>query len=81
MNIKVLGSGCMKCNKLEELVKEVVGEMGVDAKIEKITDIKEIAKTGILMTPGLVIDNEVKASGKLPSKAEVTQMITSVLAK
>jgi len=71
----------MKCNKLEELVKEVVGEMGVDAKIEKITDIKEIAKTGILMTPGLVIDNEVKASGKLPSKAEVTQMITSVLAK
>jgi len=81
LNIKVLGSGCMKCNKLEELVKEVVGEMGVDAKIEKITDIKEIAKTGILMTPGLVIDNEVKASGKLPSKAEVTQMITSVLAK
>ncbi len=81
MEIKVLGSGCMKCNKLEELVKEVVEEMGVEATIKKITDIKEIAKTGVLMTPGLIIDNEVKASGKLPSKAEVTQMITSTLAK
>lgn len=81
MEIKVLGSGCMKCNKLEELVKEVIKELGVDATIQKVTDIKEIAKTGVLMTPGLLIDNEVKASGKLPSKAEVTQMITSALAK
>lgn len=81
MEIKILGTGCAKCKKLEELVREVTQEMGIDAKIEKVTDIKEIAKAGVMMTPGLMIDGVVKLSGKLPSKAEINKIITTALAK
>jgi len=56
MEITIVGTGCAKCKKLEDTVREVVGEQGVDASITKMTDIKEIAQTGILMTPGLIID-------------------------
>lgn len=75
MKIKVLGPGCANCNKLETLVKEVVAELKVDASIEKVTDIKEIAKMGILMTPALIIDGDIKISGKLPSKDALIKMI------
>ncbi|MBZ4687586.1 MAG: redox-active disulfide protein 2 [Clostridiales bacterium] len=81
MEIKILGTGCAKCKKLEELVREVTQEMGIDAKIEKVTDIKEIAKAGVMMTPGLMIDGEVKLSGKLPSKAEISKIITTAMVK
>ena len=77
MEITIVGTGCTKCKKLEETVREVVGEQGVDASINKMTDIKEIAQTGILMTPGLIIDGKVKVAGKLPSKAEVEKIIES----
>lgn len=75
MKIKVLGPGCANCNKLETLVKEVVAELKVDASIEKVTDIKEIAKMGILMTPALIIDGDIKIYGKLPSKDALIKMI------
>lgn len=81
MEIKVLGTGCKKCNTLEKLVEEVLNELDVDAKIEKVTEIKEIAKTGVMLTPGLVIDGKVKSSGKLPSKNEIGEMITTALAE
>ncbi|MEW6624030.1 MAG: thioredoxin family protein [Bacillota bacterium] len=81
MEIRVLGPGCANCNKLEAIVKEVVQEMGADATITKVTDIKEIVKSGVMLTPGLVIDGEVKMSGKLPSKSEVSQIIATALAK
>ncbi|WP_028308480.1 thioredoxin family protein [Desulfitibacter alkalitolerans] len=81
MEIKVLGPGCMKCEKLYELVKEVVQELGVDANLKKITDIKEIAKMGIMLTPGLVINGKVKVTGKLPSKAEISKLITTAAAE
>ena len=81
MEIKVLGSGCMKCNKLEGLVKEVLQELAVEASVEKVSDIKEISKMGVMLTPGLVINGQVKSSGKLPSKAEISQIITTVLAE
>lgn len=81
MEIKILGTGCAKCKKLEELVREVTQEMGIDAKIEKVTDIKEIAKAGVMMTPGLMIDGVVKLSGKLPSKAEINKIITTAMVK
>ena len=55
--------------------------MAIEATIEKVTDFKEIAKAGIMMTPGLVINGEVKVSGKVPTKAELTNIITSVLAE
>lgn len=77
MEIKVLGTGCAKCTKLEELVKEVVAETGVTASIEKVTDIKEIIQAGVIMTPGLMIDGQVKVTGKLPSKGEITNLIKS----
>ncbi|WP_366924593.1 thioredoxin family protein [Metallumcola ferriviriculae] len=79
MEIKVLGPGCANCKKLESMAKEIVQEMALDAAVSKVTDIKEIAKAGVLMTPGLLIDGEVKMSGKVPSKAELTQIITSAL--
>ena len=71
MEIKVLGPGCPKCEATEKVLKEVVAEAGVDAKIEKVTDIIEIAKHGVFMTPSVVIDGEVKCVGKIPKKDEI----------
>ena len=81
MNIKILGTGCAKCHKLEELVQEVVTEMNIDVPVEKIGDMKQIIRYPILMTPGLVINEELVVSGKVPGKAEVAQYITNALAK
>ena len=75
MEITIVGTGCAKCKNLEDLVREVVAEKGIEASINKMSDINEIAKTGILMTPGLIIDGKVKVAGKLPSKAEVAKII------
>lgn len=71
MEIKVLGTGCAKCKKLEEMVREVAGELGVDADIIKITDLNEIMEYDIMMTPGLVVDGEIVCSGRLPKKDEI----------
>ena len=81
MNIKILGPGCAKCKQLEKTVQEVVREMGLDVKVEKVSDMKKIMKYPILMTPGLVIDEKLVVSGKVPDKAEITRYITSALAK
>lgn len=75
MEITIVGTGCAKCRKLEEIVREVVNEMGIDASIGKMDDIRQIAQSGILMTPGLIIDGTVKVAGKLPSKEEVEKII------
>jgi small redox-active disulfide protein 2 len=77
MEIKVLGTGCAKCMQLEKTVKEAVKELGIDAKIEEVKDIKKIMQYPILTTPGLVIDGKVVCSGKIPSKDEVKKYITS----
>ena len=71
MEIKVLGPGCAKCKKTEEIVKEAVAEAGIEAQVIKISDIKEIAKTGVFATPAVIVDGQVKAVGKVPSKADV----------
>jgi len=80
MNIKILGSGCANCNRLEALVREVVGELGIPAEIEKVTDYKEIMRYGIMATPGLVIDGSVKSAGRIPDKAAVVQWVISAQA-
>jgi len=71
MEIKVLGPGCAKCHKTEEIVREAVAETGIDAAIQKITDVMEIAKQGVFGTPAVVIDGDVKCVGKIPKKEEV----------
>jgi small redox-active disulfide protein 2 len=81
MNIKVLGTGCAKCNQLENLTKDVLKEMGVEAKIEHVTEIQKIMEYPILITPGLVINEELVLSGKVPDKAKLNQIIVNALAK
>lgn len=69
--IKILGSGCAKCNALEKAVRSAVTEMGMDLEIEHITDFAQIASYGIMTTPALVLDNKVVAYGKVLSVEEV----------
>lgn len=75
MEIKVLGPGCAKCRKTEELVKETVAESGVEANVEKVTDIMKIAGYGVMGTPAVVVDGEVKSVGKIPSKEDIRSWI------
>jgi small redox-active disulfide protein 2 len=76
MEIKVLGPGCPKCQQTEKVVKEAVSESGVDAKIEKVTDIVKIGEYGVFGTPAVVVDGEVKSVGKIPKKEEVKGWIS-----
>ena len=75
MDIKVLGPGCPKCHTLEKNALEAVEELGLDAKVSKITDINEIAGYGVFITPGLVVDGEVKLAGKVVSKSEIKKIL------
>ncbi len=76
MEIKVLGPGCANCFKMEELAKTAVKELGIEAKVEKITDIGQIAMHGILSTPGLIVNGKIKHSGKpLPSLDKMKELI------
>lgn len=76
MEIKVLGPGCSKCNKTEKIIKEVIAETGVDADVEKVTDMLQIAGYGVMGTPAVVVDGEVKISGKVPAKKEVKSWLS-----
>ena len=71
MDIKILGPGCQRCHQTEKVVKEAVAEADVDARIEKVTDTMEIAGYGVFGTPAVVVDDEVKSVGKIPSKEDV----------
>lgn len=71
MDIKVLGPGCAKCGKTEEIVREAVAEAGVEASVEKVTGMMDIASYGVMGTPAVVIDGQVKCVGKVPSKEQV----------
>lgn len=71
MEIKILGTGCQKCKTLEKMTSEVVGENDYDARISKVEDIMDIMNYGIIATPGLVINEKVVISGRLPSKEEI----------
>ena len=80
MLIQVLGTGCGKCKTLHETVKKAVQETGVDALVEKVEDIQTIMAFEILMTPGLVINGEVKAAGRIPGVEEIKNMIIAAKA-
>ncbi len=76
MEIKVLGPGCANCHKMEELAKQAVKELGLSAEVVKITDIGDIARHGILSTPGLIVNGKVKHTGKpLPNLDKVKELI------
>jgi small redox-active disulfide protein 2 len=73
--IEILGMGCAKCNQLEERTKDAVKELGVDAEVIKVQDIKTITDYGVLVTPALVVDGVVKIAGKLPKVQEIKELI------
>lgn len=77
MIIKILGTGCPKCKTLERLTTEVVQENNFDAQIQKVEDIVQIMGYGILATPGLVVNEKVLVSGRIPSKEEIKKLIES----
>ena len=71
MEIKVLGPGCAKCTKTEKLVQEAIAETGVEATVEKVTDMMQIASYGIFGTPSVIVDGKVKCTGKVPKKEDI----------
>jgi len=77
VNIKVLGSGCAKCRRLEQLVREIVEEEGLSATVEKVADVSEIINYGVMVTPALVVDEEVMFSGIVPDKNSLKEWLTS----
>ncbi len=75
MKIEVLGTGCPKCKQLTANAEAALKEMGIDARVEKVTDMSKITEYGILLTPGLVVDGSVVSSGKVLSQEEIKQFI------
>ena len=73
--IQVLGTGCPKCKKLAENVEATAKALGIEYEIEKVTDINEIMKFGVMMTPALAVDGQVKIVGKVPSPQDIEKMI------
>jgi small redox-active disulfide protein 2 len=73
--LQVLGTGCPKCRKLTELTEQAAKELGLEYEIIKVTDINEIMSFGIMMTPGLAVDGELKFSGKLPNVEEIKKIL------
>jgi len=74
--IEVLGMGCPKCNQLEDRVRQAVKELGIEAEVVKVKDIKVITDYGVIITPALVVDGVVKAAGKVPKIEEIKTWIT-----
>ncbi len=73
--IQILGTGCPKCNALAQASETAAKELGIEFELEKISDINEITKFGVMMTPALVVDGEVKSSGKVPNPEEIKSLI------
>lgn len=77
VNIKILGTGCVNCQRLEASVRRVVGAQGITAQIEKVTDLGEIMKYAILATPGLVINEKLVAAGRIPPDNNIAAWLTA----
>ncbi len=75
LEIKVLGPGCARCKQTERIVMETVAETGVAAKVEKVTDMMAIAGYGVMSTPAVVVNGEVKSTGKVPSRADIKSWV------
>jgi small redox-active disulfide protein 2 len=81
MQIKILGTGCPKCNQLEAVTREAVSELGIHADIEKVKDITKIMTYPVMITPALVIEEKVVLSGRVPTKAEVISLLKNASSK
>jgi small redox-active disulfide protein 2 len=81
LKIQVLGSGCANCHKVEALAKQAIAQLGVDAQVEMVTDVKEIMRYGVMNTPGLVLDGKVVSTGRVPALSQITTMISHALAQ
>ncbi len=75
MKIEVLGTGCAKCNTLEQAVRKAAEKLQIDCEIEHVTDLNRISSYGVMITPALVIDGQVKVSGKLPGQRELEDLL------
>jgi len=73
--IQILGTGCPKCKKLTENAEAAARALGIDYELEKVTDVNEIMKFGVMMTPALAVDGEVKVAGKVPGVDEIKKML------
>lgn len=76
MKIEVLGTGCKNCNALEAATHQALQDLGMDVSVEKVTDYGEIVAYGVMSTPALAIDGEVKTSGRVPSVRELTELLS-----
>jgi small redox-active disulfide protein 2 len=79
LTIKVLGSGCANCHKVEEITKQAVAQLAIPATVEMVTDMKEIMRYGVMNTPGLVINDKVVSTGRVPTLSQVTTMLATAL--
>lgn len=75
--IQILGTGCAKCNKLAEATKQAADELGLDYRLEKITDMMRFADFGVMLTPAMAVDGTVKVAGKVPSADELKGLLQS----
>lgn len=75
MKVAILGKGCAKCNELEQRTRQALEELGKDAEVVKVSDINEITAYGVMFTPALAVDGEVKVSGKLPTVEQLKAML------
>lgn len=79
LTIKILGSGCANCKRLEQIARKVVEEMGIEAEIVKVTEYPDIMAYNVLSTPGLVVNEKLVSSGRIPTPAEVTTWVADAL--
>ena len=79
LTIKVLGSGCANCKRVEQIVRKVVEEMTLQAEVIKVTEYPEIMKYNVMSTPGLVINEKIVSTGRIPTPAEVTSWLANAL--
>jgi small redox-active disulfide protein 2 len=75
VEIKVLGSGCAKCAQLEKLTRQAVAELGLDAQVEHVTELTEMMAYGVMSTPALVVNGEVRLAGRLPKLEELKSLL------
>ena len=80
ISIKVLGPGCANCKRLEQLARQAVDSLGIEADFEKVTDYARIVDLGVMSTPGLIVNDKVVSSGRIPSEEEITGWIKEALA-